>query len=66
MRYCHFVLDPNKSEALALLQQMNTDLRQIGLEINSKGVLAYDETDETLNEQLKAIFAKYPEELSLS
>ena len=66
MRYCHFVLDPTKSEVLVLLQKINTDLHQIGLEINSKGILAYDETNAELMEKLRGIFAKYPEELSLS
>lgn len=66
MRYCHFVLDSNKPEALALLQQMNTDLRQIGLEINSKGILAYDENDAELMEKIREIFDKYPNELNIS
>lgn len=66
MRYCHFVLDPNKPEALPLLQQINTDLRKIGLEINSKGILAYDETNDELMEKLRAIFDKYPNELNIS
>ena len=66
MRYCHFGLDPNKPEALALLQQINTDLCKIGLEIDSQGELIYDETDEALMEKLKAIFDKYPKEFSLS
>lgn len=60
------MLDPTKPEALALLQQINTDLRSIGLEISSNGVLVYEETDKALMEKLKTIFVKYPKELGLS
>ena len=66
MRYCHFVLDLTKPDALTLLQKINTDLHQIGLEINSKGILAYDETDSELKEKIYAIFDKYPDELNIS
>jgi len=66
MRYCHFVLDPTKPDAIKLLQKINADLHRVDLEINSKGVLAYDETDAELMGKLRVIFDKYPDELNPS
>lgn len=66
MRYCHFITDPNNPEATILLQQLEEELRSIGLALKPNSVLEYDETDKILMTKLKAIFAKYPKELSIS
>lgn len=66
MRYCHFIIDPNNPEAMILLQRLEEELRSIGLALKPNSVLEYDETDKILMAKLKAIFAKYPKELSIS
>lgn len=66
MRYCRIFPNIYKPGALALLQKINADLRQIGLEINAKGILAYDETDTELLKKLRVIFDKYSNDLSNS
>ena len=51
---------------MILLQRLEEELRSIGLALKPNSVLEYDETDKILMAKLKAIFAKYPKELSIS